>query len=238
MKNIVLALAIAALVSGCWTFGETDYPPATVTAANGASSNLVLKVEGFAAAFTEIETVHGYSTVYTSGYMGWRHYHPGGFGTVHTYSYVPTVRPTDMFLKRAKDVLEDAGFVVSGASVPDYVVEVSFSGPYSDAGDACASWAWKLGTVFFCDYAAEGWTADLRIRDNRTGRVALHRTFEQRYETKVFGLIPLFGISSTDATSSSRIKGWCLSALTDRAVAETSAFLSSKPMAPAVPMVR
>ena len=84
-----------------------------------------------------------------------------------------------------------------------------------------------LCTLFFCDYSAASWTAKLRIRDNRTGRLAFHGDYVQRYETKVFGLIPLFGISSCDETSYSYMQGWCLSALTDRAVADSTAFLSN-----------
>ena len=40
-------------------------------------------------------------------------------------------------------------------------------------------------------------------------------------------MLPLLGISACDETSQSYIQAWCLSALTDRAVADATAFLSS-----------
>ena len=227
MKKTFLWLAAAALASGCWTFCESEYPATAVTEARGAATNLTLKVEGFEATVTGVESVHEYSTVYAPGYIGRRRYHPGYYGTVHTCTLVPTARATDAFLKRAKDALEDAGFVLNGGTgTPDYVVEVRFGGPVTSSGDACACWAWRLCTVFFCDYAAESWTAKLRIRDNRTGRIAFHHDYVQRYETNAFGLIPIFGIAGCAETSSAHMQGWCLAALTDRAVADVTAFLS------------
>ena len=93
-------------------------------------------------------------------------------------------------------------------------------------GDAALEAAWMVFSAFFLDYTAVSWTAQLRVRDNRTGRLVFHNDYEQRYETKVFGLIPLFSITSCDETTQSYMQGWCLSALTDRAVADASAFLS------------
>ena len=88
--------------------------------------------------------------------------------------------------------------------------------------------AWMIGTLFFCDYEAVAWTAQLRVRDNHTGRLVLSHDYVQRYETKVFGLIPLFGIAACQESSFDYMQSWCLSALTDRAVADVTAFLSGK----------
>ena len=121
---------------------------------------------------------------------------------------------------------------------PDWTVDVTFAGPVVASGDLACEAAWMLCTLFFCDYSAVSWTAKLRIRDNRTGRLAFSRDYVQRYETKVFGLIPLFGISSCDETSNSYMQGWCLSALTDRAVADATAFLSAAQHPAEAPVLR
>ena len=222
-EKTLIAVASLAL-AGCWTFNETPYPTVEISAAPDGT-NVTVAVTGFAATLTEYATVHEFHTVYVPGYVGRRYCRPGYFETVPTVAYIPQSRPTDMFLRRAKDEFEKAGFSV-GASVPDWTVDVEFAGPVVTTGDSMKQLGWLLCTVFFCDYNTATWTAKLRVRDNRTGRLLFHRDYAQRYETNSFGLIPLFGISSCPNTSMSYIQSWCLGALTDQAVADAAAFFA------------
>ncbi len=220
-KTLTTLLAAAAL-SGCWTFNETKYPEVKVAA--GANTNLTVSVRGFATVLTEYEAIHGFQTVYVPGYCGYRYYHPGYYETVPVSTFVPQRRSTDMFLRRAVDTFERAGLIVTDIN-PSCIVEVAFDGPFVDNGDEWKRIAWNLFTVFFCDYGAVQWHASLRIRDAKTGRLIHHRDLTQRYETNVFGLIPLFGISSSKSTSSATMQTWCLAALTDCATADAIANL-------------
>lgn len=222
---IVVPAALA--LAGCWTFGETSYPEVAVSQAAGASTNVTLTVSGFEAVLTEYDAVHGYSTVYVPGYHCRRYYQPGHYETVSTVAFVPQRRSTDMFLRRAQDEFEKAGFVL-GAGIADRIVDVRFEGPFAESADDWARIGWNFLTVFFCDYSSATWTAKLRIHDSKTGRLLFHHDYVQKFETHVFGLIPLFGISSCDATSSANMQTWCLAALTDRAVADATAFLSAQ----------
>ena len=226
MKKSVLLVVLSATISGCWTFNESEYPQTAVTRPQGERAKLAVAVVGFDAIITEYESIYGYSTVYMPGYYGRRHYHPGYYETVSTRTIVPQTRTTDMFRKRAQEELEDAGFVLATSVTPDRTVEVTFSGPSVDSGDIWSQWGWRLGTVFFCDYDAATWSAKLRIRDNRTGKLLFKNEYAQRYETNVFGLIPIFSIASCEATSPAHIQSWCLAALTDRAMADATSFLS------------
>ena len=221
------ALPVILAIAGCWTFGETEYPEIAMSQADGSSTNITLTIVGFDAVLTEYEAVHGYSTVYVPGYYGRRYYDPGHFETVPTVALVPQQRSTDMFLRRAQDEFEKAGFVL-GAGVTDKTVEVRFEGPFVASSDEWKQIGWEVLTLFFCDYGSAKWTARLRIRDSKTGRLLFHHDYVQQYETHVFGLIPLFSISSSDATSAASMQTWCLAALTDRAVADATAFLSAK----------
>ena len=223
---MVFAIASLAL-AGCWTFDETAYPEVAVTQAAGASTNITLTVAGFETVLTEYEAVHGYSTVYVPGSHCRRYSQPGHYETVSTVAFVPQRRSTDMFLKRAQDEFEKAGFAL-GAGISDMTVDVRFEGPYSDSADEWKRIGWEFLTVFFCDYGSARWTAKLRIRDSKTGRLVFHHDYIQEFETHVFGLIPLFSISSSDATSGVNMQTWCLAALTDRAVADATAFLSAQ----------
>ena len=221
-----LCALAAACLSGCWTFNETPFPELQATAAPDGT-NVTVAVTGFAANVTEYVAVSDYRTIYVSGYYGRHYYRPGYFETVPSVSYIPQMRATDAFQRRAKDEFEKAGFSV-GAAVPQWSVDVEFAGPVVTTSDSMKELAWLVCTVFFCDYSTATWTAKLRVRDNRTGRLAFHRDYVQRYETNSFGLIPIFGISSCPNTSMSYIQTWCLGALTDQAVADASAFLAGQ----------
>jgi len=219
------ASLLTGLACGCWTFNESQFPAVAATRAPDGAAKATLTVAGFETALTEYETAYGYTTVYVPGYCGYRHYHPGYYETVSTRTLVPTLRTTDMFLERAKDQFEAAGFRLAPVG-SDRTVEVRFAGPYPRSSDAGWSAAWMLSTVFFCDYAGTEWTAKLKIRDSKTGDLLFTHDYTQRFETHVFGLIPLFSISSCDRTTTSFMQSWCLAALTDRAVADATAFLA------------
>ena len=213
------------LLTGCWTFNESPYPQAPATPAP-AGTNVAVGVTGFAATVVEYVSYHEFRTVYVPGFVG-RHYaHPGYYETVPTSVCVPQARETDAFLRRAKDAFERAGLTVA-APTPDWTVDVAFAGPSVSDADTLRQLGWEIGTLFFCDYAAASWTATLRVRDNRTGRLAFHNDYVQRYETNVFGLVPLLSISAAHETDLGYMQSWCLSALTDRIVADVTAWLSA-----------
>lgn len=221
MKKNLTLLALS-LLAGCWTFNETPYPDVATTAAAPTAKPVTLA--GFETTLTEVEAVHGYRMVYVPGHYGYRHYHPGFVETVPSVDYVTQYRATDMFVRRAEDLFEKAGFTVAPTGSA-YTVTVSFEGPLETSSEAMKKIAWNVLTAFFCDYDATRWIAKLRIRDTQTGKLVFHHDYEQGYETSVFGLIPLFGASSSEKTDATQMKLWCLSALTDRAVADATAFL-------------
>ncbi len=221
LPSCILLLA----ASGCWTFNESQYPEVAMSQPH-SQTNISVALTGFAASLTEYAAVQGYRTVYVPGYVGRHWARPGYYETVSTVSYIPQARTTDMFLRRARDNFEKAGFTV-GATTPDWTVDVEFSGPYKTDAEMAKQFAWIIASVFFCDWDTATWTAKLRVRDNRTGRLVFHRDYSQRYETNVFGLIPIFGISSCRASTPDQMQTWCLAALTDRVAADTSAFLTT-----------
>ena len=225
MKRSLSAIAAVVLLSGCWTFGTSEYPQ-TKTVAAPASTNVTVAVTGFAASQAWVRDTVSYDTVYVPGYYGRRYCRPGYITTVPVRHYISESTPTDAFRLRAQDLMEKAGYSV-GATTPDWTVDVVFSGPIRKSADTSVELAWMVFTAFFCDYTAETWTAQLRIRNNHTGKLVFHNDYSQRYETKVFGLIPLFSAAACDESGAGYIQSWCLSALTDRAVADATAFLST-----------
>ena len=225
LKTAAAALACAMIVSGCWTFNETPYPLTVPTRLQDDSKAPSVKLEGFETVITSYDAVTGFQTVYVPGYCGRRHWHGGYYETMPVTSFVANRRPYDGFRRRARDIFEKNGFTIA-VNESERIVEVDFDGPYQKDGDALIQLGWQLGTIFFCDYGSVLWKARLRIRDGKNGRLLFSQDYDQSFETHVFGLIPLFGISSSDATSYSRMQNWCLSALTDRAIADATEFLT------------
>ena len=226
MKNI-LSIVPALLLAGCWTFNETPYPETAATAASEAAAKRTLTLTGFDAVLTEYEAVHGFRAVYVPGYHGHRYCEPSHYEMMPSVTYVPQFRATDMFLRRAQDAVERAGFVL-GAGVTDRTVDVRFEGPFVPESDLLADFAWNVLSVFFCDYGSTRWTARLRIRDSKTGRLVFSHDYEQAFETHAVGLLPIFCASSHTHLSAAHMQSWCLAALTDRAVADATAFLASE----------
>lgn len=226
MKKLV-PVVFAAAMSGCCAFNATEYPQVAVVAPQGDAAKLAVAVTGFEAVVTEYESMYGYSTVYVPGYLGRRHYHPGHYENVTTHTLIPRTRATDAFLKRAQEMLEDAGFTLATSATPDWTVEVHFNGPAVASGDVWLQWGLRLVSLFTFDFEAATWTAKLRIRDNRTGKIVFRNEYVQGYQANAFGLIPIFGIASCTETSAEFIQSWCLGALTDRTVADAAAFLSN-----------
>jgi len=218
----VPALLSALLFAGCWTFNETPYPAVEVTPAAETTKSIALT--GFETTVTEWETVHGYRTVCTPDYGCYRYGTPGFFQTVPSVDYVPQRHSTDMFLRRAQDLFEKFGFTIAPTGAV-YTVDVCFETYLPTSADTARKIAWNVCTLFFCSYDTSKWVAKLRIREAKTGKLVFTCDYDQVYETCVFGLVPVFGAASATETDPVQMQTWCLSALTDRAVAGATAFL-------------
>ena len=222
----VLPLLMAA---GCFTLQETEFPETHVASAP-QGKDVKVALSGFSATITDYVPVYGYETAIVSDgpYRG-RHgrYYGGGLrmGTVTTETLIPTMHSTDEFLRRAQTTFEDAGYLVR-ASPADFTVEVNFSGPFVTEGEMFAHVCWNILSLLSGDYDTQTWTAKLRIYDNSTGRIAYHRDFKQKYSVTAWSPLPIIGLAGYSKNRFNAMQSWCLTALTDMAVADASAFLA------------
>ena len=223
-KMLFLSALVAAL-SGCWTLRETEYPKTSVTALP-QGKELKVQLAGFDAALTSYVPVYGYETAVVPRYgrHGYGHYYAT---TVATETYVPQSSATPVFRDRAMEAFEKGGYTLQ-APDPTYRVQVTFAGPFNEDGDSWKSFAWNLFTVFTADQANQTWTAKLRISDLRTGKLLLFKEYSQPYDVLVWGPIPIFSPAGSSKTRFNTIQCWCLTALTDLAVGDATAFLSKQ----------
>ena len=215
-----------AVLAGCFTVKETDFPQTAVTALP-KDKNVSVKIQGFAATVTDYMSVYSYDTVWVRGRPHGRYgYTPGHYATVSSSTYVPQVRTTEFFLERARTSAEEAGFVTQ-AQQPDYLVDVTFNGPFVTDSEKGVKALWLLLSIFSADYSVETWTAKIKIYDNKTGKMVFHRDYSQRYEVAVWGPLPILSPAGSSKNTANAMQSWCLTALTDRVMADATAFLSS-----------
>ena len=228
MKKIAWLLSCTAL-AGCFTLKQTEMPAVQVSRAP-EGRDVKVAVAGYAATVTDYVSVYGSQTMYVDhgAYMT-PHGHVYGAGghyeTVTSETRIPQVHQTDTFIRRAQNMLEDAGFLVR-APAPDYTVEVVFGGPFVKDDERALEFVWMLCSVLSCEYATQTWTAKLRIYDTKTGRVAFSRDYSQKYEDCAWSPIFFVGLAGRTENSFNFMQSWCLTALTDRTVSEASAFLA------------
>lgn len=223
----VLTFSFPLFLSGCWTVKETEHPSVVVTALP-AGKEIRAQVAGFDATYISYDTAYSYSTVsgWSGPWYGRRGWH-GGYGTSvsTTTTYVPRAERTSVYRDRATDVLEQAGFLLKTGD-PQYRIDVTFAGPFSEDGDGWAKFGWMVCTLFTADYDGATWQAKLRVHDLKSGKLIYAKDLVERDEAVVWGPLPLFSPSGSDRTSAATMKHLCLAALTDKAVAEAVAFLS------------
>ena len=229
MKKILSSFVLIAAVAGCVSFNETVYPDVAVPQLP-AGKEIKVQVSGFDAVITSYVPVYGYSTVYGGDYWyGPRGHWYGGpcATTVATETYIPQASPTSAFRDRATETLEKCGVILRAAD-PEYRIEVTFSGPYISDGEYAEMLAWNILTLLTADYAAQTWTAKLKIYACASGKMLFSKEYSQNYEVTVWGPIPIFCPGASSKTKYNAIQSWCLTALTDLSVADAVGFLTKQ----------
>lgn len=222
-------LAPALLLAGCFTISQTEKPVSQMTRAP-EGRDVKVSLSGFAATLTELIPVYGYETVYVD--RGWHHGRGPGprgghFEVAPAEAYMAQTRANEAYRQRAQATLEENGFLLR-ATPTDYTVDVTFAGPSITSSEIAAEWAWMLCSILTTEYSVQTWTAKLKIYDNKTGRVLFHEDYSQKYEDLVFSPLFFVGLSGYAENSFSYMQNWCLTALTDRAMAAATAFLAQR----------
>ncbi len=234
MKKLFL-LAPLALLTGCFTLHRTPVPEVQLSRAP-EGRDVKVSVAGFAATVTTYIPIYSHQTVYVDHgpyYYGPRARHGwigGHYETMTAETRVPQVQATDAYLRRAQSLMEDAGFLLR-APEADYTVEVTFDGPFVRSDERAVEFAWMFLSVLSAEYVTQTWTAKLRIHDAKSGRVVLSQDYAQKFEDCVWSPLLFIGLAGYEENSPNYVQNWCLGVLTDRAVADATAYLSKAPAA-------
>lgn len=230
MRNnaAMMSVALAATVlAGCFTVYETDAPQVVLSKVTGDKR---VAVEGFLTTVVSYIPVYSTSTSFVAGphYHGrhYRHYGPGPMmATTQTETLIPQVNTTDAYLKRVQSRLEEAGCILR-ASPAQYIVSGEFAGPFDPSGANWRRAGIDIGTAFFALYDTASYTLSVKVYEQATGRPLFAQNYEQTYSATGFSPLWLLGMMAYENITTSYQHSWCLSVLTDRAMADVSAFLS------------
>jgi hypothetical protein len=197
-----------------------------------AGRDVKIALSGFDATVTSYIPVYGYETVYVDNgpwyrrrgrHRGWGGY----YATSTSETFVPHVQTSTAYVRRAEEIFEENGFIVR-ATPARYNVEVRFEGPFVSSGEAAAEWAWMICSLLSAEYATQTWTAKLKIYDNQSGRVIHARTYRQKFEDVVWSPLFFVGFAGYTENTYNFMQDWCLSTLTDQALADATAFLAGR----------
>ena len=232
MKRIKLMFtsAFALALCGCFTMHETA-PVQTQMSSVPTGKNVTVSLSGFAATILEYIPVYGHQMYYVDGGPVWgrrgrRGWYPGHYETATTETLIPKIEKTEVFLRRAQNILEDNGFLLRAVPA-DYNVDVTFEGPFVSDDELSVEYAWMFCSVLSAEYSVQNWTAKLRIYDNKTGRVVFAREYAQKYDNVAWSPLFFIGLAGYTRNTYNYMQSWCLTALTDRAMADATAFLVS-----------
>lgn len=232
MNKTVLLSSVGAvlLLAGCFTVHHSEYPDVQMSNLP-EGKKMTVQLTGFEASLTTYVPVYGYETVYhyNRGYYHHGRYYGGYCGpeTYATTTYLPQTNPTTAFIERAQEALEGAGFIVN-ATGATYRVEVKFSGPVVTDGDRTAEALWVILSGLSADYGAQTWSAKLKVYDVATGALVMHSDYAQKYSAAVWGPLPILSPAGSDQTDYNTMQCWSLTALTDRTMADATAFLAAQ----------
>ena len=234
--KMLTGIASTLLLAGCFTVRQTEMPVSQMTRAP-EGRDVKVALSGFSAILTEYIPVYGYETVYVDhGWYGRRgpHRRGGWYGghyeTATTETLIPRTRANEAYRLRAQATLEENGFLLR-ATPAEYTVDVTFEGPFVSSSETAAEWAWMLCSVLTTEYSVQTWSAKLKIYDSKTGRVLFHEDFRQKYEDLVFSPLFFVGLSGYAENTFTYMQNWCLTALTDRAMAAATAYMARNPAA-------
>lgn len=220
----VVGLA-SALLSGCWTLSETEYPEVAIDhlpAGKAISVSLV----GFEAEIQKYVPIEGHETMPTNA--GDRVDGPCVKDSCATNVYYFTRTTVARKLTdRAAVGLERKGYEISNDN-PQYVVELKFEGPFDRDYDVLKQAGMMLCTLFTCEKNAETWNAKLRVYDRAAKKWTFEKSYTQTHEIAIWGPIPIASPACDEKITCTASSSWALTALTDLAIADAAKVMSGK----------
>ena len=228
MKTNILLLAssVAVLLSGCWTVSETEFPAVTTTTAPSGKS-VIVKLANFRTGVYDYKMVEGHETMQGAADKDKVEKDFQQAYVDSKMSWMLQKSASGSLSSRAMVELRRQGFIVD----PDrakYMIEVAFTGPVLPDCDVLRMCGYYLCTLFTAENAKVTWSAKLNVRDANTDESLFEKDYTQEYAITTWGPLPLLSPCFSLKTSGIYVNSWALTALTDTAVADATAFIAKR----------
>lgn len=224
-KILVFCASLSVFLSGCWTLSETEYPDYTVARLPKGKS-VTVYLSGFEAEVQRYVVPEGHETMKTNA----EDRVDGPFvkasqNTNIAYSARSSI--ASHLIDRAAIGLERKGFTIRELDAR-YTVEVKFTGPVEQDYNVLKQLGYAICTIFTMERNGETWEARLKIIDEKTRKTVFRKKYVQPYDVTVWGPIPIASPACSPKITCTAASSWALTALTDAAIADASAFLADK----------
>lgn len=225
-RTLLVASAVAAVLSGCWTISETEFPE--VSAAKVPSGKSVsVRLANFRTGVYTYKFVEGHETMQGAADKDTvrrdfqQHY-------VDTnMSWKLQASASGALVSRTMAELTRQGYVIDPEKAK-YLIELSFDGPVLPDHDVLRQCGYYLCTLFTAENTKVTWSAKLQVRNAETDELYLTKDYTQEYEIMTWGPLPLLSPCFSLKTSVTHASCWALTALTDVAIADATAFISGR----------
>ena len=224
--NTLLALgSISAVLSGCWTVSETEYPDVEVTRLPAVNATSV-SLSGFEVDLQRYVPVEGHEQMKTNASD--RVDGPCVKASSATNEFYMTRNTaTGKLIDRVAIGMERKGFEIKSANA-QYVLDMKYAGPFDRDYDALKQVGLGLCTILTAEKNVETWTGHMRVFDRVSRQMVFERHYTNEYAVTVWGPIPIASPACNEKITCTACSSAALSALTDEAIADASKFIAGR----------
>lgn len=225
-NTLILASALAAVLSGCWTVSETEFPAVSTTPAP-AGKSVIVKFANFRTGLYNYKAVEGHETMQGTADLDTVKKEFQQAYVDSSMSWMLQSSASGALVSRAMTELTRQGYIVDPKRAK-YQIEVAYKGPVLPEHDVLRQFGYYLCTLFTAENTKVTWTASLSVRDVKTDEELFAKDYTQEYEVMTWGPLPFFSPCFSLKTSVTHASSWALTALTDVAISEASDFIAKR----------
>ena len=226
-SSLLSALAVS-LLTGCWTLSETEFPEVSVPSVP-AGRAVKVKLNNYRTGVYNYVPVEGHESMdAASGATSdeeARRQQSSQLDPTMTWGLQNSA--SGRLVSRAIAELVRKGYVIDGAN-PDYVISVRFDGPEFPDWDVLRQLGYMVCTLFTAEKGEVTWRAHLAVFNADMTKVLHEQDYEQNYQVVAWGPIPVASPACSQKTSDHVVSSWALTALSDRALADATAFIAGQ----------
>ena len=225
-RILLVASAFAAAVSGCWTVSETAYPEVS-TAQAPSGKSVAVKLANFRTGVYDYKFVEGHETMQGAAEVADVNKDFQQKYVDSSMSWMLQSSASGALVSRAMVELTRQGYTVDPAKAK-YQIELAFKGPMLPDYDVLRQCGYYLCTLFTAENTKVTWSALLQVRNADTDEELFSKDYTQEYEIMTWGPLPLLSPCFSLKTSVTHANSWALTALTDVAISDATAFIAGR----------